>query len=737
MYRAKTNIWKMNYTDNYEKINEYVENKKIKMSNINKSYNQIKDVLKKFIDITKDYSDNIISIAMTLLPNSDSIEGKLIQAIQGIFLFNSENLNILINDVSKILKAFKANKQSNSSGLDDFFRLYNSNFSNVVKNYCNYISENELYEKYLIHKELGILNKNIENKNEYKQNEYKDEFIVVENGIGNNSNKKTENINNKKGKEKGKKKEKKKSKTKQNNIKEEEKKVEENKVEENKIILKDNFENILNIKKDYLNSVKEINVLIKKLIEFGWNEERLLKTDFYNNCKNFVDKLLEYLENQKKKYEDQSALIKVLNEVIKSEKIENLYLEPQIYSLHCLSIYMNKRAYLTSKQAPNTKLKKNEFDNDLYFNLNIENIENIIKEMQKNNIEIKKEDLENFEKEKNIALIEKNTKLIFESSSDLDFSDEDLNKMIEYFKNDKENILFFLQKLNNDRSRGGLISSMKIFKRIGELFKLINDLILEKNDLDCFKYIAILSMTYYINSDNNEKIYIYEYIKNHPSFKKMDFWEKYLETLIKYDLNNNTYNNNDEFEKEDEKQFKLSFATFSNILSVINNMTDFGLEKEFIKKFVDFAKNNYSLKEDQKVQIDGLLDIYNEKGTNDQILKKQIDKYKIISDNNNEEQNKINNINNEILNKEEKNINLNNDDNNNVNNNDNTIQNEENKDKYENKEDNNENENEIEKEKKDNNFEEFNNERKNEKENKNEDKINEDKINEVSINEKE
>ena len=284
---------------------------------------------------------------------------------------------------------------------------------------------------------------------------------------------------------------------------------------------------------------------------------------------------------------------------------------------------MNNRAFQSMKISKNInqKIDKDNFEIDIYKNLKLENIGNIIKEMQKNNLEVKKEDLENYEREKNLYLIEKNTKLIFETDSDLDFSDDDLNKMIEIFKNDKEYILFFLQRLNNDRSRGGLISSMKIYKRVGELFKLINDLVLEKDDLDCFRYISILSMTYYRNN-GNDKIYIYEYIKDHQKIKNLDFWKKYLETLIKYDINNTIYSNEDENNdnqenKEKEMQFKLNFATFSNILSVINNLTDFGLGKNFIKQFIDFTQKNYTLTEEQKQQINTLLNLYEEKGTSE------------------------------------------------------------------------------------------------------------------------
>ena len=376
-------------------------------------------------------------------------------------------------------------------------------------------------------------------------------------------------------------------------------------------ILTDNHEKIKISQKEYIDTVKRTNIFIKKLVEFGWNEERLLKSDFYNNCHNFVIRLLNCVDVQKKKYENQSKLIRELSEIIKSEKIENFYLESQQYTLHSLSIYMNKKSKKNSYELK----QKGEFDNELYKNLEINNIGNIINEMQKNGLTVKKEDLDNYEKEKNISVIEKNIKFISESSTDL--SEEEKNKIIEFFKNDKEYILYFLQRLNNDRAKGGKILNVKTYHRIGELFKFINDIILEKNDYECFKYISILSMTYY-KMEGNNKIYIYEYIKEHPYFKKCEFWQEYLEALIDFDVRNTIYKkrkNTDEnkTEKKKEEESKKNFAAFSNVLTVANNMTDFGLEKPFVEKFLNKVKNRYTFNSEQIEQIDFLLTIYEEK----------------------------------------------------------------------------------------------------------------------------
>ena len=649
MYKAKTSIWDMEYTDNYEKVCSYIDKTKSKITKIKKCYNEVKDVLKKFIEISHNYSVQMSSIALKLFPNSDSVEGKLIQAIQGILLFNSEAIDNLVKEVQEILNNFKASRESNSSGLDDLSKIYQTNYSDVLKLYCNFVSENELYEKYLIHKELGIsLNKNqFENK-------------INKNKIGNNTDDKFENKNQKKeysseplNKDKGEsEKEKIKEKIKSNDLnkkksvkeekikskekpklsrkdiirleekeikryqeikeKEKEREKEKDTIKEVKEeILTDNHEKIKISQKEYIDTVKRTNIFIKKLVEFGWNEERLLKSDFYNNCHNFVIRLLNCVDVQKKKYENQSKLIRELSEIIKSEKIENFYLESQQYTLHSLSIYMNKKSKKNSYELK----QKGEFDNELYKNLEINNIGNIINEMQKNGLTVKKEDLDNYEKEKNISVIEKNIKFISESSTDL--SEEEKNKIIEFFKNDKEYILYFLQRLNNDRAKGGKILNVKTYHRIGELFKFINDIILEKNDYECFKYISILSMTYY-KMEGNNKIYIYEYIKEHPYFKKCEFWQEYLEALIDFDVRNAIYKkrkNTDEnkTEKKKEEESKKNFAAFSNVLTVANNMTDFGLEKPFVEKFLNKVKNRYTFNSEQIEQIDFLLTIYEEK----------------------------------------------------------------------------------------------------------------------------
>ena len=61
--------------------------------------------------------------------------------------------------------------------------------------------------------------------------------------------------------------------------------------------------------------------------------------------------------------------------------------------------------------------------------------------------------------------------------------------------------------------------------------------------MELFKYIFILSLTYYhLIEKDNIKIYLFSYIKDHPNYQKVKFWDDYLNELIEHDLKENNLN---------------------------------------------------------------------------------------------------------------------------------------------------------------------------------------------------
>ena len=566
MYRQKESIWDVETNNNYEKVTEFINEKSSNIIAIRKGINDIKDVFKDYIQITKTYCTQIASLALKLKPLANTIWGDLTQAIQGILLFNSISLENLAKGMGEIFKNSKMKKRdSGVSGLEEFSNIYQVQLSDLISNYCLYITELEKYERYLMNKEMGF-----------------------DNDVNSNSNKGENNKDN------------------TNNTINQSSTPNDNKIEK----LTNNLETVLSFRKKYLDKVGPINALVHKLVEFGIKEEKLLNEEFLNISKIFVGKLNECLEGQKKKYEDQNSVLLELYNKIKSEKFDNINSGIQEYSLHSLSIYINAKN-LDRNKIKNGKqyaLNQKGEEFEIYKNITLKNVENIMKEIKRNGLEIKEKDLEDFEIEKVKDFISKKVELMFNKTDD-NFSDEDKNQMVKYFQENDDYILFFLQLLNNDRAKGGEIFNINIFKYIGEIFKNINDIVLKKDNFKYFNYVSILSLTYFIQEGNKKK-YVYECIKDNKKLKDLNFWQKYAKFIIKYET--------DKIPKEKENEInnkndKLKLTGFANILAIVNNMVNFGLEQDFIDKFISFCATAFSLTTEQIQQIKEFIPIWSEK----------------------------------------------------------------------------------------------------------------------------
>jgi hypothetical protein len=569
MYRQKESIWDVETNNNYEKVTEFINEKSSNIIAIRKGINDIKDLFKDYIQITKTYCTQIASLALKLKPLANTIWGDLTQAIQGILLFNSISLENLAKGMGEIFKNSKMKKKdSGVSGLEEFSNIYQVQLSDLISNYCLYITELEKYERYLMNKEMGFDNDVNSNSNKGENN--KDNTNNTNNTITQSS---TPN---------------------------------DNKIEK----LTNNLETVLSFRKKYLDKVGPINALVHKLVEFGIKEEKLLNEEFLNISKIFVGKLNECLEGQKKKYEDQNSVLLELYNKIKSEKFDNINSGIQEYSLHSLSIYINAKN-LDRNKIKNGKqyaLNQKGEEFEIYKNITLKNVENIMKEIKRNGLEIKEKDLEDFEIEKVKDFISKKVELMFNKTDD-NFNDEDKNQMIKYFQENDDYILFFLQLLNNDRAKGGEIFNINIFKYIGEIFKNINDIVLKKDNYKYFNYVSILSLTYFIQEGNKKK-YVYECIKDNKKLKDLNFWQKYAKFIIKYETDKIPKEKENEINNKSEK---LKLTGFANILAIVNNMVNFGLEQDFIDKFISFCATTFSLTTEQIQQIKEFIPIWSEK----------------------------------------------------------------------------------------------------------------------------
>ena len=574
MYKQEENVWDVESNNNYEKVSKYIDEKIKKITNIKDALKSIKDVFQQYIQMTKRYCNELASLALKLKPIANTKEGNLIQAMQSLFLFNSVSFETLVKAMEDIYKSSKFQKNSGVSGLEEFYKIYQIHLSDLLNKYCIYINEIEKYEKYLMNEVMGIKidsNINTEKKITVAQPlKKRAQTAIINNKL---------NIN-------------------------DEKKVTEK--------LTNNIKTVLESRKTYLNRIAPTNDIVKKLVEFGLNEEKLLGEELYNISKLFVDKLNECVESQKKKNDDQEVILSDLHKKIKEEKFYNFNLDVHQYSLHCLSIYINakkisrKSIKEIEKDKNFEKLGQKSEEFKIYKDITLEHIEKIIKEMQNNGLEIKKKDLEDFEMEKVKDYIEKMTRHIGDNTEE-NFTEEDKNKLKNYFKEKEDYRLFFLQKLNNDRSKGAEIYNENIFNYLGEIFKSINDEILKTEDYLSFKYISIISMTYF-RSEGNKKVYIYEFIKDNEKLQDLEFWKKYSKFIV--DLEINTELTKTPEKSKDIEKIRQDFAAFSNVLTITNNMVNFRFSEELVNQFISFAKENFSLTKDQIDQIIELLVVW-------------------------------------------------------------------------------------------------------------------------------
>ena len=187
-----------------------------------------------------------------------------------------------------------------------------------------------------------------------------------------------------------------------------------------------------------------------------------------------------------------------------------------------------------------------------------------------------------------------NIKKEYTEKEELNITQNELD-LIESLLEKRCNRIVFLHKLNKFRALGNYMVTKVLYSIISKYFiKILNFI---KKDYDAFpaKNVIVLSQTYYM-IEKEEKIYIQEDIKEHEIFKDNKFWEnlfnffmnKEIQKLRKsFDLNE---------EKSDEKSHYNKLA-FGQIMTICNNMLEFGYNKDDIYKFIKQKIKHYNLDE--------------------------------------------------------------------------------------------------------------------------------------------
>ena len=456
-----------------------------------------------------------------------------------------------------------------------------------------------------------------------------------------------------------------------------------NVIESNEIKITSAFKIAKEKEKKYINYLNNTNIMQEEYIEIkkkNLNQFQQIEEELGINIKDSLRKYvifkISYLRNLQYDLDKKTKLI------------ENINIRKDILD------YIIKNS---TNAIPPEKYKYSEYKCDIgknYINYKLNNDIDIINEVKMyitNSFNMKnaKEIMET--KKENIINIESLSNKVF-TEKILSYDDK---KKLMNFSELKRSRRYLLNELNKIRIKNKLNISENIYNNLGEILKQ-NILGIDKEDnidFESYKLIIILSTSLYKNK--NPKIFLLNYIKDIPIWKKNKFWEKMIQYEISEEMAKqkklNLFNLSKENNENKIKKIQLIAKSYLNTylyhmisfnvnFNVINDIISFFSNYYFFDKTtIDFLNNilkNYKKEEKEIIteidSINELKEIKNDtqqKQPLDNITKakqRKLEKEKEKSDelNKNNIINNINNINNANDNLENLNINLINKDNN-------------------------------------------------------------------------
>ena len=168
----------------------------------------------------------------------------------------------------------------------------------------------------------------------------------------------------------------------------------------------------------------------------------------------------------------------------------------------------------------------------------------------------------------------------------IDYPEEDKKQLLKLL--DKHhNRVIFLHKLNDYRANNKFELTEKDYNILGELFSHTLNISKTENDYHCIELVIVLSKTYYIMKVKDNKIYLLNCIVDQKFFKTKEFWESLLLYSISKDVVRSNKREAVKNESEKKTKIKNDNIVFSQLLSLIENMCDFGGDEKLIREIIE------------------------------------------------------------------------------------------------------------------------------------------------------
>ena len=193
-----------------------------------------------------------------------------------------------------------------------------------------------------------------------------------------------------------------------------------------------------------------------------------------------------------------------------------------------------------------------------------------------------------------------------------DLTKEELTDLSNLMNNNHESRIIFLQKLSDYRSRGKFYLDKRDYEILLYYFNLIANKVKDNADYHCGEMIIILSQTYFLeitepNKKKYEKKYIQEDLMKNELFRDKTFWEEFLCYAINKEIMKTQRRDRMYMENKTSSDNKLSNVVFSQLLTIIDNMAEFGLDGEKIKEIIEPKIIYYKLNDALKLTINDVL----------------------------------------------------------------------------------------------------------------------------------
>ena len=152
-----------------------------------------------------------------------------------------------------------------------------------------------------------------------------------------------------------------------------------------------------------------------------------------------------------------------------------------------------------------------------------------------------------------------------------------------------------------------------VFEIVGKFYNIILNTVKRDNDIQSARNVILLSQTYY-TLENGKKKYLQELIINNELFKDIKFWEdlldleltKEIKKLYKIEENNQKLNFEGVFELDPHKFDNLAF---SQIITISDNMINFGVDKETIYKLIEPKIESFKMSQENIQNIKNILEL--------------------------------------------------------------------------------------------------------------------------------